>query len=245
MTDSQDPPRLIDPASSASPELRRLMEQSRADVGSTAEIQRLEGMLAPVLWPGSAGSAAAKGAAAKGAATKGAVGLAVKVGASALVVAGASALWLSTPHESRPSVVHPTTLSAASPTPPVPAAAPTEASPEPRAEEAVDVPRAETPPPSGSNGARHPAADSLSEADLLGQAQAALSSDPARALALAERHRSHFARPLLVQEREVIAVEALGRLGRTSEAKARGERFLRLFPASAYRSKIENIVGVR
>src|SRR4051812_20138378 len=129
MIDSQDPPHLVDPGSSASPELRRLMEQSRADVGSTTEIRRLEGMLAPVLWPGSAGSAAAKGAAAKGAATKGAIGLAVKVGASAIVVAGASALWLGAPHESRPSgVLHPTALSAVSPTPPVPAAAPAEPS---------------------------------------------------------------------------------------------------------------------
>jgi hypothetical protein len=245
MTDPEDPPRLVDPASSASPKMRRLLEQSRADVGSAEELGRLEGMLAPVLWPGNAGPAAAKGAAAKSAAAKGVAGLAVKVAAGAIVVAGASALWLSTPRENRPADAPRATRGAAPSTLPVPATLPSAASPEPpRAEETGELPAAGTPPPS-SNGARRPTADSLSEADLLGQAQAALSSDPARALALSERHRSHFAHPLLTQEREVIAVEALGRLGRAGEAKARGERFLRLFPASAYRSKIESILGVR
>lgn len=242
MSDPEDPPRLVDPGSAASPRLRRLIEGSRADVGTTAEIQKLEAALAPALWPGSAGSAAAKAASAKGAATT-----AIKVAAGALVVAGAGALWLSTSREPRPAA--PVSVSEARPAVPAPALLPARAEPPsaPQAEApaTADVPRAPELSPSGSTSPRRSPVSTLSEADLLGQAQSALAGDPARALALAEQHRSHFAHGVLVQEREVIAVEALARLGRAAEAKARGERFLRVFPSSAHRSKIQSIVVAR
>jgi outer membrane protein assembly factor BamD (BamD/ComL family) len=78
---------------------------------------------------------------------------------------------------------------------------------------------------------------------LLGQAQAALASNPAEALAATERHRRLFPNGALVQEREVLAIEALSKLGQTARAKARGDRFLRTFPKSAYRSKVLAMLG--
>jgi hypothetical protein len=237
MTDSGDPPRLVDPGSPASAQLRGLIEESRADVGTDAEIRKLEAALVPMLWPwpGAPGSAGAAGSKAVGA--KGAAATALKVAAGAVAVAGAGALWLATSR---------------TPTPPPPAApsapmnaplSPSLASSPSLAADAASVHTNREP----LGTARHSASplDSLSEADLLGQAQAALASDPSRALSLSEQHRRRFPRGVLVQEREVIAVEALARLGRRAEAMARGERFLHAFPSSAHRTKIESIVGGR
>jgi hypothetical protein len=47
---------------------------------------------------------------------------------------------------------------------------------------------------------------------------------------------------MMVQEREVIAIEALARSGRSSEAAARAARFRKAFPSSAYQSKIDGLV---
>jgi hypothetical protein len=80
------------------------------------------------------------------------------------------------------------------------------------------------------------------EADLLGSAQRALATSPGRALSLAGEHARRFPGGLLSQEREVLAIEALSRLGRTAEAKARAQRFLRTFPRSAHRTKVLNLV---
>jgi hypothetical protein len=84
-----------------------------------------------------------------------------------------------------------------------------------------------------------------SESALLGQAQATLSRNAALALSLCEQHRAWYPRGMLVQEREVIAIEALKRLGRQPEASARATRFLKAFPSSAHRSKIESLVPPR
>jgi hypothetical protein len=100
---------------------------------------------------------------------------------------------------------------------------------------------AEAPPPSTST----QAAPLPSEADLVGEAQSLLATNPARALALCDRHRRLYPRGVLVQEREVLAIEALERLGRHEQASARGTRFLDAFPGSAHRSKVAAIVGSR
>src|SRR5438309_116226 len=66
-------------------------------------------------------------------------------------------------------------------------------------------------------------AESPSEIDLIREAQDLLRTDPARALAIAERHRTHFPTGALAEEREVIAIDALCRLGRLAEAKTRAD----------------------
>jgi hypothetical protein len=79
----------------------------------------------------------------------------------------------------------------------------------------------------------------VSEAELLEQARGALRSDPARALARANEHRSRFPRGVLVQEREVIAIKALRQLGRGAEADQRADAFERAFPGSAFQRKLK------
>jgi hypothetical protein len=80
---------------------------------------------------------------------------------------------------------------------------------------------------------------SLAEAELLQRAQAALRADPAAALALARRHQRRFARGALAQEREVIAIEALKRLGRHDAASSRAAAFERRYRDSLHRSRLE------
>lgn len=78
-----------------------------------------------------------------------------------------------------------------------------------------------------------------SESSLLNRAHAAVTSNPDQALALTAEHARRFARGMLVQEREVIAIEALARLGRNDEAQARAATFHSNYPNSAYRRRIE------
>jgi hypothetical protein len=79
----------------------------------------------------------------------------------------------------------------------------------------------------------------LNEAALLDSARAALASDPRRALLLTQEHMRRFPHGALVQEREVIAIEALSRLGQTNAARSRGNEFERRYPGSAHQQKID------
>jgi hypothetical protein len=80
------------------------------------------------------------------------------------------------------------------------------------------------------------------EPALLARAQDALGHDPGAALAATEAHRRRFPGGVLAQEREVIAIAALARLGRTAEAEAAARRFLSAYPRSAHRRRIEVLV---
>jgi hypothetical protein len=120
------------------------------------------------------------------------------------------------------------------------------------APEAVSVPRVdhvEAPPPSvsapsatTSAAAPAPAAsDSLSaERALLDPARIALGKgDGANALAAVDRHAAKYPTGKLAEEREAIAVQALVRLGRKDEARARGARFLSRYPQSVLSPAVE------
>ena len=80
----------------------------------------------------------------------------------------------------------------------------------------------------------------LSEAALLEQARRALSSSPSSALLLANQHRARFPNGVLTQEREVIAIEALRRLHRSSEADQRATGFSKAFPGSAHQRMVDD-----
>ena len=83
----------------------------------------------------------------------------------------------------------------------------------------------------------------MTEVSLLGRAQQALASDPNAALALTDEHARHYPAGVLRQEREFIAIQALHRLGRRSEAAARADEFLSRFPDSAHHRRIDLLLG--
>lgn len=79
---------------------------------------------------------------------------------------------------------------------------------------------------------------SAAETALLEKARAALQSRPGEALELTRRHRARFPKGLLAQEREVIAIEALERLGRKDAADARAAEFERRYRGSVHRPRL-------
>lgn len=78
-----------------------------------------------------------------------------------------------------------------------------------------------------------------SELERVERARSLLRSDPAEALRVAEAGASES----LAEEREVIAVEALHRLGRGEATRARAEAFLRRWPRSLYAERVRRWVG--
>jgi hypothetical protein len=83
----------------------------------------------------------------------------------------------------------------------------------------------------------------LREAQLLLHARHALETAPATALALTEQHRTEFPDGQHVQDREVIAVDALLRLGRRDEAVRRAGAFRARFPGSAMTARLDALVN--
>jgi hypothetical protein len=79
------------------------------------------------------------------------------------------------------------------------------------------------------------------ELSMLRRAQAALATAPDRALELARSHQERYGEGLLAQEREVIAIEALMRLGRVPEANQRTRDFSRRYPGSAHQRRIDRL----
>ncbi|HMA94796.1 MAG TPA: hypothetical protein VKP30_19030 [Polyangiaceae bacterium] len=84
---------------------------------------------------------------------------------------------------------------------------------------------------------------SAEEWRILRAARRAVPSDPGRALVLVREHAEKFPEGMLVQEREAIAIDALARLGRTSEARARSAAFSAQFPGSPYRNRNDAAVS--
>ncbi|HEX5100952.1 MAG TPA: hypothetical protein VFV94_15685, partial [Polyangiaceae bacterium] len=87
----------------------------------------------------------------------------------------------------------------------------------------ADLPRALRPaaPPSASS-----AGGLAAESTLLEQARRSLDSAPERALALVGEHARTFPSGQLAAERRLIEIDALYRVGRRTEARARAERLL-------------------
>jgi hypothetical protein len=80
------------------------------------------------------------------------------------------------------------------------------------------------------------------EGSILLRARQQLGSDPAAALALTDEHARRYPSGSLTQEREVLAIEALTRLGRISDARARLAAFRDRFPQSAHIARLEALV---
>lgn len=79
------------------------------------------------------------------------------------------------------------------------------------------------------------------EAELLQRARSALGLSPREALDLARSHERRYPAGLLAEEREVIVINALKRLGREQEACARAARFVSAHPRSTVRPELEKL----
>ncbi len=77
----------------------------------------------------------------------------------------------------------------------------------------------------------------------LEKARAVVKSQPSKALAIVAQHRKDFPRGPMVQEREVIAIEALVNSGQKAAAKARAERFKQHYKSSIHLRHIELLIG--
>lgn len=169
-----------------------------------------------------------------------------------VVMAGGTLVTTQVIHSSSspaPKVVAPSTVRAAEP--------PREIATPPAAAEAFGVqtisvdelpavaPVATTLPPAASSKsmAVTPAAATPNELALVQRAEASVTSNPAQALAFAEQHARAFPNGEYVQEREVIAVTALARLGRSDEALSRARSLVRQFPRTPYAARLTEAVG--
>lgn len=117
---------------------------------------------------------------------------------------------------------------------------PPDPSPEPAPPLETDAAR---PRPAPAKAAPTVAAEGPSELELLREAQRLQASEPAAALAAVARHQRLFPSGILAQEREMVAIDALIRLGRRDAARARAATFLRQYPGSVHAVRIRELVG--
>jgi hypothetical protein len=240
---TSDPIRWTDPSSDASDAIRRVLEAAAADEPTAAQLERIASSLTSKLGVSTGVPAAAAKA---GVATSKIV---LVLGAVVMIAAGG--LWYArgerTPSLERDAVV------AEVATDPVPVSPPPESAPAPESAPPRESappslrPRPVAPRRSVAPKAHHaeelaPPPPAVDEVSMLKAAQGALATDPARALALAERHAREHATSQLGEEREAIAVEALARLDRTADAKVRFDRFVATFPRSGYRARLERLL---
>ena len=248
MIDEREPRRWSARNSDAPDELRALLGAGRAHTAAAGEVAELRQRLALRLGPEAGlGPQTSLLPAAPTGSTLQLLGrvaaLAGGVGTAALL-----GLWISTtPPSAGPGRASP-------PAPPAAPAALTEPAPvvAPAPPVTVTTPATATPdgatdatPPAAAPRAAHtrraPAAPSSSrEAELLRRAQAALAERPGEALRLTAEHQHRFARGVLGEEREVIAIAALRRLGRESAAKQREAAFERRYRGSVHQEKLRD-----
>lgn len=100
-------------------------------------------------------------------------------------------------------------------------------------------------PPVQTSALEQPAAPNaaLAELTLLARARRALLVQPERALALAEQHARSHPSGTFREEREVLAIESLAKLGRMPEARQRVRVFEKEFPSSTHRAHLAQLVS--
>ncbi|MDH5671834.1 MAG: hypothetical protein OEZ06_06765 [Myxococcales bacterium] len=140
----------------------------------------------------------------------------------------------------------PTALQAAVPKLPEPE--PTLAAPEPtqaQVPEPAEIEPARAELQKRTRPARRPAPppDPAAELALLEQAQRAMASSPGRTLSLAQEHKKLYRHGQFQQEREMLAIEALLRLGEQRNAELRGRRFEKAFPRSSHVPRLRQLLA--
>lgn len=264
----QEPRRLVDDEDIPERVRQRLRQAAASpwvDVDTERGLARLCGAIEADM---AAATAAAAAAAAGKAAWKPWALSAAGGAACALVVGGALLLRVPAPNDLRaghalaPSAAHapalsvaaaaepsPSALAAAEPSPPALAAAepspsalaaPADVEAPPSTEPSAPATLAEPPPRKAPSpvAARH--ADEVAH---LARARALAASDPGAALRLADEGHRTFARGILYPEREALAIDCLRRSGRTGEARARAQRFVKRFPRSPFAERMRRENG--
>lgn len=245
----KDPPRLVDTTDDSF--LRDVLRAGEAELGTETQMAEVAAKLGPIASSGGGGREGSGGGSAGGAphATGGVVaaGFSTKVAG----IVGVGALIAAAGYFASSSPTTPTGRTMASATPiAVAASASASASATADAPRAVDesaplVSAAVTTNATASSAPARPGArlTDEDEVQLVQRAQSALKSHPAEALGLADAHARRFSNGLLAQEREVIAIDALTRLGRLESAKARARRFKERHPSSTHLGRIEVLIG--
>lgn len=164
------------------------------------------------------------------------------------VVTGASALReqaRAVPAQAEHGVAGDTEVSGraqkAKPPKPTPAAKPDEpaAAAEVPAAAVEPEPTVQEPPTPRAAPARADSSASDLAADLELLAEAKRTADPTPRLSLLERHAKAHPRSTLAEERDVLIIEALCALGRTSEARTKATRFAERHPRSAFHARVQ------
>jgi hypothetical protein len=78
---------------------------------------------------------------------------------------------------------------------------------------------------------------------LLAHARRALLAQPERSLELTEQHAREFPNGTLCEEREVLAIESLLKLGLSDRARQRALLFEQRFPSSAHRAHLARLIA--
>jgi hypothetical protein len=236
MSYESDPPRLVE--GGGSPELQGLFENARGDLPSPKTLERVLTRLGPIAGAGAAlaGDAVLAGAntatqAATTSTVTGTIGKLVAVIAGAGLIAGGAALVVSSSDGKKPPGPAMTAPKANSEVAPAPAAVAPPAAP---SEEAAPSPAA----PAKASRADDKSDTVKAEAALLERARALSANNPRQALAITREHARRFPHGLLAQEREVIAIEALRKLGRDDEAGQRASKFRESYPGSAHQRSL-------
>jgi len=252
MVDLVEPRRLLDPLSGASGDMRTLLGSASTD-DDPHKMGRLADRLAPMLFVAptlaagvGASSAASASTAPAGAAAilKASVLTKVTIGVSASIVAAGVGVagWHAVHHDAPMN-----SGSRSGPNPPqverAPAIVPSDEE-APADEASVRLETSERrgyPVPSARS--TRPTVDALpAEAELLARAQRLVRSDPSAALRVVRSHAVRFPRSRLAEEREVLMIEALSRLGRDDAARRRIQRFRARFPTSPYETRLAHLL---
>ncbi len=79
---------------------------------------------------------------------------------------------------------------------------------------------------------------------MLARAQGELLHGSAQtALALTDEHARTYPHGTLAQEREMIAIEALAKMGQMPKARSRALVFRKAYPASTYGARLDALLG--
>lgn len=107
----------------------------------------------------------------------------------------------------------------------------------------LDLPNAKAPAHASAPTVATSVAPTESEASYLRRAQGTLAGSPNDALTMLDAYPMLYPHGSLAQERDVMEIDALARLGRTGEARTKAEAFEARYPHSAHESRLSTILG--